>query len=108
MSDPAPRRALPTQQAHPWRTVLRTGAWYVVAVLAVVSVGLPVISDTLDVYLSADVRAALAWATGLAGALLLLVQRLVLLQPVADLLARIGLGTGQDGSAVDPESGMPD
>ena len=106
----APRHAAPedisTQQLHPWRTTLRTVAWYVVAVLAAIPLAAPIIRDQLGAYLGDRAVSAMMWTAGLAGALLAAVQRIVLLAPVAELLSRAGLGTGHGGEpAALPEAG---
>ena len=93
-----------TQQQHPWRTTLRTVVWYVVAILAVIPAAVPIITDQLGPYIGQRVVSSLGWVAGLSAALLGAVQRIVLLTPVATLLDRIGLGTGNmlDDPAVVP------
>lgn len=94
-----PRRAAdpaPTQLRHPWRTTVRTLAWYAVALLGAAALGGPVIAEQLGGYLGPRVVEALVWFAGLSAALLALVQRLALLAPVAAILARVGLGTGKE------------
>ena len=96
-SEPA-SSGLSTQRAHPWRATVRTVAWYLLAVLAALPLIVPIVTEQLGGYLPARVVAALAWTAGLSAAVLAVVQRVVLLAPVAAILDRIGLGTGADGA----------
>ena len=85
---------VPTQVKYPWRTTLRTTVWYVVTLLAVIPLAAPIVRDELGPYLGDRVVGIIMWTAGVSTAVLAVVQRVVLLTPVASLLARIGLGTG--------------
>lgn len=83
-----------TQILHPWRTVARTVAWYVLAVLGALAAAGPILSETLGAQLPAGWLAVAAQVSGIAGAVLAAVQRIVLIPSVAAIIDRMGLGTG--------------
>lgn len=83
-----------TQIAHPWRTVARTVAWYVLAVLGALAAAGPILSETLGAQLPASWLAVAAQVSAIAGAVLAAVQRIALLPSVAAIIERTRLRTG--------------
>lgn len=94
-----------TQQKHPWRATARTLFAYLVAILAAMAVGLPIIEDGLGVYLSDRVKGALTILASLAGSLLAVGTRLMALPAVDDLLDMIGLRSAPKESNIDAKVG---
>ncbi|GAA1333050.1 hypothetical protein GCM10009592_26400 [Brachybacterium rhamnosum] len=87
-------KGLPTQVAHPWKATLRTVVAYVVAVVPVLLVAIPVVQDELGPYLPDAWVAWLGGVVAVLGAIVAAATRIMALEAVQDLLARIGLGTG--------------
>lgn len=83
----------PSQVAFPWRATLRTGLQSTLAVLSVLVIAAPMISDFVAEFWPES--PAIAWIAGgaaLAGALAMLITRLMAIPGVNVLLTKIGLG----------------
>lgn len=83
----------PTQNAHPWRASLRTAGSIGIALLAALAVIGPEIVAFVEEQFPGSpavgiVAAGSAFVVGLSA----VVNRIALLGPVADFLAKIGLG----------------
>jgi len=82
-----------TQNQHPWRASLRTAGSIAVAVLvALAAIGPEVVTFVEEQFPGSPASAIVAGISGFIVGLSALVNRIILLQPVADLLQKIGLG----------------
>lgn len=84
----------PTQVAHPWKATLRTVVAYVVALVPVLVIAIPIITDGLGPYLPEGWVAWLLGAAAFLATLVAVVTRLMAVQQVQSFLAMLGLGTG--------------
>lgn len=87
-------KGLPTQVAHPWQATLRTVVAYVIAVVPVLIVVIPIVQDELGPYLPDAWVAWLGGAVAVLGAIVGAATRIMALEAVQELLAKVGLGTG--------------
>jgi hypothetical protein len=85
-----------TQQQHPWRAVARTALAVLVGVGIVVPAVVTILTTQLDVYLSAEVKAWLIGASGLAVAVSGAVTRIIAIPAVDAWLKRLGLSSSPD------------
>ena len=77
-----------TQKEFPWRAAIRTGVQVAVALIAVLLVAIPLLIDTVGVYLP---DAWIVWLLGFSGVLTALstfLARLMAAEPVLDFVAR--------------------
>lgn len=82
-----------TQSQHPWRASLRTaGAVAVTVLLALAAAGPEIVEFVADQFPDSPAVPIVAAVSGFIVALAALVNRLMLLGPIANLLQRLGLG----------------
>ncbi|MDJ1372220.1 hypothetical protein [Gulosibacter molinativorax] len=77
-----------TQSQFPWRAAIRTGTQVAVSLIAVLLVAIPILVDTVGVYLPDAWIAWLLGASGVLTALSTFLARLMAAQPVVDFVAR--------------------
>lgn len=77
-----------TQKEYPWRAAIRTGAQVAVSLIAVLLVAIPLLIDTMGVYLPDGWVAWLLAASGVLTALSTFLARLMAAEPVLDFVAR--------------------
>lgn len=83
----------PSQVAFPWRAALRTGLQTALAALSVLIIALPMVSDFVaEFWPDSPLIAWIAGGTAFAGALSVLITRIMAIPAVDDLLTRLGLG----------------
>lgn len=88
----------PTQVTYPWRAAVRSGAQTFAGVIGALVVALPLVKDFVDaVAPGSPVSGWIVTAAGIAGALSVLITRLMALEQVNDLLTRAGLGATPKG-----------
>lgn len=90
----------PTQTAHPWRASVRTALSVALALLTALAVAGPSIVDFVsEQFPGSPAVGIVASVIGFIVGLSLLVNRLILLGPVAELIQKIGLGPVPNGGA---------
>lgn len=77
-----------TQQTFPWRAAVRTGVQVAVALIAVLLVAIPLLVDTVGVYLPESWIAWLLGASGVLTALSTFLARLMAAEPVINFVSR--------------------
>lgn len=83
----------PTQVTFPWRAALRTGLQTALAAFSVLIIALPMVSDFVaEFWPDSPLIAWIAGSTAFAGALSVLITRIMTIPAVDDLLTRLGLG----------------
>ena len=117
----APRRAIPTQTAHPWRATLRTSLAVLIGLSIVLPLAWGVIVDELGRQgwtVPPSVAGVVAVIIGVIAAVVGIITRIMAI-PQVDAALRFlrlsaapddlrGIETGPDEYAVDVETGMPD
>ena len=94
----------PTQTRYPWRAAVRTALAYIAGAGIVVPLLWAAAQETLGVYLSPTVIAALAWTVGLILAASAFVTRIMAIPAVNDWLTRVlNIGAAPKGPAYTPE-----
>ena len=83
-----------TQVAHPWKATARTVVAYVIALVPVLIIVIPIVQEELGPYLPPSWIAWLGGAVAALGAIVGAATRIMALEAVQDLLAKVGLGTG--------------
>lgn len=87
-----------TQSKHPWRASVRTGLNTLLLLLTALAVGMPeIVSFVRDQWPGSPAVQIVVTTSGIIVGLSILVNRLLLLPPVAALLQAIGLGPAPTG-----------
>jgi len=83
----------PTQVSYPWRAALRTGVQALIGVLAALIAIAPLLTDFIEsTWPGSPVIAWVAAGAAFAGAIAVLITRVMALDSVNGLLTRLGLG----------------
>ncbi len=98
----------PTQVKYPWRAALRTTLAYIAGAGIVVPIAWGITQDSLGVYLSPSVVAAIAWTVGLIVAVSASVTRIMAIPQVNDWLTRLGVGASPASSYVPQHMESPE
>lgn len=90
----------PTQTAHPWRASVRTALSVALALLGALAVAGPeIVKFVAEQFPDSPAAGIVASVVGFIVGLSLLVNRVILLAPVASFFQKIGLGPVPKGTA---------
>ena len=93
----------PSQIKYPWKATLRTVFSYFLSALIVIYVVIPIITDSMGVFLSPKVMDILGYVGLIAGGLVAMFTRIMANPVVNEQLAKIGLGAEPGENNVNPE-----